>query len=174
MFKGLMQYYKRLRRSGLLSKSTISLYIVNVIFQRVFRVSSRVDFQLHFTSNITAPSGLVIYGEGDNLLKCLALNGGVLIQASNGVSLHSDVLIAPGVKIISGNHDLCDFSAPCVPAEKINIMEGCWLGANSIILPGVTLEKGTVVGAGSVVTKSFGKGNIIVAGNPAKILRERK
>jgi len=42
---------------------------------------------------------------------------------------------------------------------------------NSIILPGVLLGEKTIVGAGSVVTKSFPDGNCIVAGNPAKVIR---
>jgi maltose O-acetyltransferase len=45
------------------------------------------------------------------------------------------------------------------------------LGANSIILPGVQLGDNVIVGAGSVVTKSF-PGNVIIAGNPAKIINQ--
>ena len=43
---------------------------------------------------------------------------------------------------------------------------------NSVILPGVTLGDHTVVGAGSVVTKSFEQGYCVIAGNPARIIRE--
>lgn len=42
---------------------------------------------------------------------------------------------------------------------------------NAIVLPGVVLGKGTIVGAGSVVTKSFEEGNCVIAGNPANIIK---
>ena len=42
---------------------------------------------------------------------------------------------------------------------------------NAVILPGVTLGDHTIVGAGSIVTKSFPEGYVVIAGNPAKIIR---
>lgn len=53
------------------------------------------------------------------------------------------------------------------------IGDDVWIGANSVILPGVTIENGAVVGAGSVVTKNV-PSNAIVAGNPAKIIKWRE
>jgi acetyltransferase-like isoleucine patch superfamily enzyme len=58
-----------------------------------------------------------------------------------------------------------------VRKAPIIIEEGAWIGARSIILKGVTIGKGAVVGMGSVVTKSVGP-YTIVAGNPAKLIRE--
>jgi acetyltransferase-like isoleucine patch superfamily enzyme len=55
---------------------------------------------------------------------------------------------------------------------KIVIEEDCWIGSNSIILPGVIIGRGAIVGSGSVVTKSVPKYSI-VGGNPAKIIRMR-
>ena len=53
----------------------------------------------------------------------------------------------------------------------IRIEEDSWIGAGTIILPGITVHKGAVVGAGSVVTKDVPP-YTVVAGNPAKILRQ--
>ncbi len=171
MLNKLFKPVYRLKKSKTISRSTIGVCVVNFIFQRFFGISRRFRYQIHFTSKVTSPSGIVIKGNEFELYKCLALNGGILIQGSNGVDIDSSTLIAPGVKIISGNHDLNDFTVEAVITRKIEIHQHCWLGANSIILPGVILKKGTIVGAGSVVTKSFNDENIVIAGNPAKIIR---
>ena len=55
---------------------------------------------------------------------------------------------------------------------KIIIGQGCWIGMNSVILPGVVLGEKTIVGAGSVVTKSFLEGYCVIAGNPAKKIKD--
>mgnify|MGYP003389087020 CR=1 FL=1 len=164
---------KTIKAAGLFSRSAIGTCCINFVMQRIFRISSRFRYQIHFSSKVTTPTKVILLGEGSNVIKCLALNGGIYIQGSNGVDLHRSVLIAPGVKIISGNHNIHNFDAPSVQTTKIEIMEDCWLGANAVILPGVILLKNTIVGAGSVVTKSFHKENITIAGNPARIVSER-
>jgi acetyltransferase-like isoleucine patch superfamily enzyme len=50
------------------------------------------------------------------------------------------------------------------------LREGCWIGANTVILPGVTIGKNAVVGASSVVTKSI-PDYAIAVGNPARVIR---
>lgn len=57
--------------------------------------------------------------------------------------------------------------------RPIIIGDGCFIGSNSIILKGTNLGKNCVVGAGSVVSGSF-PDNVIIAGNPAKIIKENK
>lgn len=55
---------------------------------------------------------------------------------------------------------------------KINIEEDVWIGANSVILSGVTIGRGSIIGAGSVVTKDIPRYSIAV-GNPAKVIKFR-
>jgi maltose O-acetyltransferase len=55
--------------------------------------------------------------------------------------------------------------------KPIVIGDGCWIGANSIILPGVTICSGTIIAAGSVVTRNCEK-NSLYAGNPAKKIKD--
>jgi maltose O-acetyltransferase len=55
--------------------------------------------------------------------------------------------------------------------EPITLADNVWLGSGAIVCPGVTIEQDTVVGAGAVVTKDL-PGAVVVAGVPARILRE--
>lgn len=80
--------------------------------------------------------------------------------------------IAKNVGIITSNHDIMDLDKH-LPGKDIIIGERCWIGMNSVILPGVILGSGTVVGAGSIVTHSFTQGDCVIAGNPAKIIKLR-
>jgi len=79
--------------------------------------------------------------------------------------------IAPNVGIITQNHDIYNPSKDMEPKDVV-LGKYCWIGMNSVILPGVVLGDHTVVGAGSVVTKSFSKGYCVIAGNPAKLIKE--
>jgi acetyltransferase-like isoleucine patch superfamily enzyme len=78
--------------------------------------------------------------------------------------------IAPNVGIITANHDIDNLDSH-LPGKDVILGKKCWIGMNSVILPGVELGDHTIVGAGSVVTKSFPEGNCVIAGNPAKIIR---
>ena len=79
------------------------------------------------------------------------------------------VRMGPNVGILSSNHDLYnrDINIP----EPVVIGDYCWIGMNSLIMPGVTLGPSTIVGGGSVVTHSFPDGYVVIAGNPAKIIK---
>jgi len=142
------------------------LCLVNWIFQRIFGVNGHIPFMVHYTSRVVGVPKI-----GRNVWISFAVSGGLYVQCNNGVEIGDDTIIAPGVKIISANHDLsgvdCWISGP-----PIRIGNLCWIAANAVILPGVTLGDGVVVGAGAVVTRSFPEGAVI-AGVPAKMIRQR-
>ena len=96
---------------------------------------------------------------------------GGYFQAIGKIKIGSGTYIGPNVGLITANHDPYDPDVHLEP-KPINIGKKCWIGMNSVILPGVTLGDGTVVGAGAVVTKSFEEGHCVIAGNPAKLLRK--
>lgn len=79
--------------------------------------------------------------------------------------------IAPGVGLITANHNPANLSEH-MPGENIVIGKKCWIGMNSIILPGVHLGDNTIVAAGAIVTKNFSEGNCVLGGNPAKIIKK--
>lgn len=79
--------------------------------------------------------------------------------------------IASNVGIITTNHNIYNPDEH-VDSKDVVIGKKCWIGMNSVILPGVILGNHTVVGAGAVVTKSFPDGNCVIGGNPAQIIRK--
>ncbi len=95
---------------------------------------------------------------------------GNYFQAIGNIEIGKGTYIAPNVGIITANHDFSNLDNHLAP-KSVKLGEKCWVGMNSMILPGVHLGDNTVVGAGSVVTKSFPEGNCVIAGNPAKLIR---
>jgi acetyltransferase-like isoleucine patch superfamily enzyme len=100
-------------------------------------------------------------------------SAGCFFQAVGKIEIGDDVWIAPNVGIITANHDFSDLPKNSRP-KPVSIGPHCWIGMNAVILPGVTLGERTIVGAGSVVTKSFPEGHCVIAGNPAKLIRGLK
>lgn len=87
------------------------------------------------------------------------------------ITIGDNVFIGPNTCITTANHPILhkerlmtSFGGP------ITIGNNVWIGANCTILPGVTIVDGTVIGAGSVVTKNIPE-NVIAVGNSCKILR---
>lgn len=86
------------------------------------------------------------------------------------IKIGQNVHIAPNVGLITTNHNIYDLNSH-ISGKDIVIGDNCWIGMNSVILPGVVLGERTIVGAGAVVTKSFLDGNCVIGGVPAKIIR---
>ena len=144
--------------------------VVNFLFQRVFGINRRVRWAVHFTSVVIAAEKISIQPCG-SILKSFARSPGCYIQAENGIIFGADVLFGPHVKIISQNHNTMSRRAPSPDAPPVRIHDNCWLGAGVTVLPGVELGQNCVVGAGAVVTHSFPP-DVVIAGNPARIIRE--
>lgn len=113
-----------------------------------------------------------IYLKLRNLFYMLTGYSGFDIYTSaSGIHYGIGVAVAAGVKIISRNHDIYNIWEHG-NIKEVFIGDYCWIGANAVILPGITLGPHTIVGAGSVVTKSFPEGYCIIVGNPAKKIKD--
>lgn len=143
-------------------------FIRNFYYRKIMRISIGEKTSIH----------LNVYIEGINPLKKRLVIGKTTSVGRNSyldtrgtIIIGDNVSISPDVKIITGQHDLNsnDFKYISSPVE---IDDYVWIGSGAIILPGVRLGKGSVVAAGSVVTKNV-ENYSVVGGNPAKILKKR-
>lgn len=94
------------------------------------------------------------------------------------IKIGNYVMMAPEVMILTENHRFEDSSRLMrfegnQEAQPVTIEDDVWIGTRVIILPGVTIGRGSILGAGSVVTKDV-EPYSIVAGNPARLVRKRE
>ncbi len=114
----------------------------------------------------------VAYGTNTHLGDDVYVNFGLTLVDDVEVFVGDRVMFAPHVTITSTGHpvhpelrrDGSQFSAP------VRIGDDVWIGAGAVLLPGVTVGRGSVVGAGSVVTADVPP-MTVVAGTPARVLR---
>ncbi len=106
---------------------------------------------------------------GDNFYA----NFGCVILDVAEVKFGKNCLLAPQVGIYTATHPLdpIERNSGLECAKSITIGDNCWIGGHAVINPGVTLGDNVVVASGAVVTKSFGN-NVVIGGNPAKVLKE--
>ena len=89
------------------------------------------------------------------------------------IYIGDNVMIAPNVVIATGTHPICPKLREKGYQYNLSVHIGnrVWIGAGTIILPGVTIGDDSVIGAGSVVTKNIPSG-VVAVGNPCRVLRE--
>lgn len=135
-------------------------------FFQLIGINFHVPWPVHFTSTVHSPERIVL-GKG----VYPGDSPGCYLQAINGIELGDYTNLGPGVGLISANHDPNDNDS-WLSAPPIRLGKRCWVGMNAVILPGVQLGDGTIVGAGAIVTRSFPNGNCVIAGNPARVVKE--
>jgi len=146
-----------------------NILIINIIFQKIFRIDSNCNFSKNFTSRIICPEKIQFSSFAT--YKSFAVSGNSYFQACGGIELGENTIFAHGVTIVSMEHNLDNISK-IGKVGKVKIGKNCWLGAKCTILSGVELGNNTIVGANSVVTKSFKDGNVVIAGVPATIIKK--
>jgi acetyltransferase-like isoleucine patch superfamily enzyme len=135
--------------------------------QKILGFNKRAYWPVHFTSKVSSPEK--IYAGIDSAPGYMP---GCYIYGTAGIYIGDYTQIAPNVGIMSGNHSVYDTRVTIDNESPVVIGDYCWLGMNSMVLPNVVLGDHTIVAAGSVVTKSFPEGYCVVAGVPAKKIRD--
>lgn len=157
-YKDYIGFYK-----SVINKVPISRYLEYMLFSSQGGVKG-IYWPVHKNSEVTHPYNIFV-GINSNP----GTRPGCYIQGNGGIYIGNYVQFASNVGIISANHDIYDQRKHT--KNKVIIGDYSWIGQGVIILPGVELGPRTIVGAGSVVTKSFSEGYCIIAGNPAKVIK---
>ncbi len=101
------------------------------------------------------------------------INYNCVILDTSPVHIGASVFIAPGVCLACSGHAIDPHQRTKVgicTSKPITLEEDVWIGANTVVCGGVTIGKGSIIGAGSVVTKDIPEG-VIAVGNPCKVIR---
>lgn len=116
------------------------------------------------------PGAYAAYSENTFIGKNVVIRPGcrLFADAKAGIRIGNAVLLGHSVHIYTNNHTVGGYER-----DPVILEDGCWIGANSVILKGVTIGEDAVVGAGSVVTKNVPAGETW-AGNPARCIKRRQ
>ena len=120
----------------------------------------------------------VFFGSGDRIRIGEKSGIGLNAKIQGPLSIGKYVMMGPEVMVYTKNHETSSTDIPMIEQgetkpKKVIIEDDVWIGARSIILPGVRVHKGAIIAAGSVVTKDVEPYSVI-AGVPAKKIRCRK
>lgn len=136
-------------------------------YQRILGFNRNIPWMVSPKLTISSKKNIYFHPNSINNFQ----SPGCYFQNSKGkIYICNNVFIAPNVGLITVNHNLKNLDIHD-KAKNIIIGKNCWIGMNSVLLPGVKLGRNTIVGAGSIVTKSFRQGNVVIAGNPARIIK---
>ena len=103
---------------------------------------------------------------------CVLMSPGSRVSASDEITIGDGVMLANGVYITDSDwHGIYDRTERDEKATPVHIGRNVWLGDHSTVLKGVTIGENSVVAARAVVTKDV-PANVIVAGNPAKVVKD--
>lgn len=103
---------------------------------------------------------------------------GINCKLYGEVSIGKNVMMGPEVVFLTTSHNYSRIDIPMInqgisKEMPITINDDVWIGTRCTFLPGVTIGRGVIVGAASVVTKSF-PDYVVIAGNPARVVRDRR
>lgn len=133
------------------------------LYQSLFAQVSTAYIEPHFFCD---------YGNNIFLGERFYANHNCVILDVAKVTIGDRVMLGPQVQIYTTSHplDAEERESGIEYAAEVEIGDDCWIGGGAIILPGVSIGKGSVIGAGSLVTKDIPAG-VVAVGNPCVVLK---
>lgn len=117
------------------------------------------------------------FGNGKNIVIGYNSSIGINAKVPNNIIIGDHVMMGLNVTIFSSNHAFDRTDIPMTlqgykSSPPIVIEDDVWIGSNVIIMAGRTIKKGTIIAAGTVLTKDF-PAYSIVGGNPSRLIKSR-
>lgn len=157
----------------------------NVKFEDYSEIHGLCSEGLNFGDYVTISRGVMIrpssyyggdYGMGLTVGEHSSIGPYGYIGCSGKITIGKNVMFGPKCSLFAENHNFSDtetsIKSQGVNQKGITIEDDCWIGSNVTILDGVTIGKGSVIGAGTLVTKDVPAGSVVVD-KRNKTMRER-
>ncbi|MDG5471370.1 DapH/DapD/GlmU-related protein [Jeotgalibacillus sp. ET6] len=169
------------------TKEILGKVLYKLIAKKLPYSHSKINFGSKYIRALCGKVMLKHCGDNINIEKgasfgrniSLGNNSGIGIDAelSSDIYIGSNVMMGPECRIYTQNHSFQNKNIPMYmqgfsTVKPVHIDDDVWIGSRVIILPGVKVGKGSIIGAGSVVTKDVPEYSV-VAGNPAKVVKYR-
>ena len=148
-----------------------------LFFRSTMRDLCRAKFK-HFAHTADfRPGAYAIFPSMISIGERVVIRPGTMLFADEyeGITIEDDVLIGSGAHFYTNDHRFSDPNTPIIdqgytPSKPVRVRRGAWIGANAIILAGVTVGVNAVVGAASVGTRDVPDRTVAV-GSPARVVR---
>lgn len=157
------------------------LYVfINRGFDRVIMYLMMSSFRSHGKNVIFTPTNSLLDYKNIIIGNDVYIGPGANFSSIRVITIGNKILFGPNVTIMGGDHNITQMGLFMYDVKEklpendlpVTIEDDVWIGACAIILKGVTIKKGAVVAAGSVVTKDVPEFSV-VAGVPAKVIKQR-